>query len=86
MAEDRGEYLEDYKPVWDGFEGLAATMTGNQPGDQKNGVERMIEILKSEGMSKGKSFLSGSRLDRMFPKLPDRKQWRLWRLVMCAQP
>jgi hypothetical protein len=40
--------------MWAGLEDLAVTIHGNQPGDPKRGVERMMDVLKSEGMAKGK--------------------------------
>lgn len=49
-----GPKIVDYKPMWEDFEGIAVAVTGNQPGDPKKGVERMIDVLKSEGMAKGK--------------------------------
>jgi hypothetical protein len=46
--------IEEYKEMWEGFGKLASTMHGNQPGDPKKGAERMIDVLTSEGMAKGK--------------------------------
>lgn len=46
--------IEDYKAAWEIFEQIGAGIHGNQPGDPKKGVDRMIDVLKSEGMAKGK--------------------------------
>ena len=47
--------IEDYKASWESVEQVTAGIHGNQPGDPRKGVDRMIDVLKSEGMAKGKS-------------------------------
>lgn len=34
---------------------LSASMNGNQPGDPKLGVARMVDVIKGEGMAKGRT-------------------------------
>ena len=46
--------IEAYAPAWEDFGALVGSMDGTQPGDPKKGVERMIDVLKSEGMAKGR--------------------------------
>ena len=34
---------------------IAASMNGNQPGDPRLGIARMVDVIKAEGMAKGKT-------------------------------
>ncbi|KAL8761723.1 MAG: hypothetical protein Q9184_002198, partial [Pyrenodesmia sp. 2 TL-2023] len=45
---------EDYQPLKDMLLSLLKKNNGNQLGDPKAGVERMIDVIKGEGMAEGK--------------------------------
>lgn len=45
---------EDYKPMKDMLLTLLKKNDGHQLGDPKAGVERMIDVIKGEGMAEGK--------------------------------
>lgn len=47
---------KDYAELYNGFLTLADTLNGNQPGDPRKAVERIIDVVKGEGMAKGKEF------------------------------
>jgi len=34
---------------------ITASMDGNQPGDPKLGIARMVDVIKGEGLAKGKT-------------------------------
>jgi hypothetical protein len=34
---------------------MSVSMNGNQPGDPKLGVARMVDVIKGEGMAKGRT-------------------------------
>ena len=46
---------EAYTAVNEGMQKLAVVVNGNQPGDPKKAVERIIDVVRSEGMASGKS-------------------------------
>ena len=46
--------IEDYQELVAGLQAFIEGGDGNQPGDTVKGVERMIDVLKGEGMAKGR--------------------------------
>ncbi|KAG4441232.1 hypothetical protein IFR05_003280 [Cadophora sp. M221] len=48
--------MEDYKPLLRGWMEGSGRMSGNQPGDPKLGISRMVDVLRGEGFAKGKPF------------------------------
>ncbi|KAH9210448.1 oxidoreductase,short chain dehydrogenase-like protein [Leptodontidium sp. 2 PMI_412] len=48
--------MEDYKPLVRGWMERSGGMSGNQPGDPKLGISRMVDVLRGEGFARGKPF------------------------------
>lgn len=46
--------IDDYAPMMSFLAPITASMHGNQPGDPKLGIARMVDMIKREGMAKGK--------------------------------
>ena len=46
--------MEEYEEMNLGIEAMAKSIHGNQSGDPKKAVERIIDIVRSEGMAAGK--------------------------------
>ncbi|KAF1959196.1 NAD(P)-binding protein [Byssothecium circinans] len=46
---------EAYKEVNEGMQKLAQAVNGNQPGDPKKAAERIIDVVRSEGMAVGRT-------------------------------
>ena len=44
----------DYAELAEGLGKMAATISGNAPGDPEKCVSRMIDVIKSEGLAAGK--------------------------------
>lgn len=49
--------IPDYEEMAKGIERFVAATNGNQPGDPKKLAERIIDVVKSEGMAAGKPLL-----------------------------
>ncbi|KAE9370658.1 NAD(P)-binding protein [Stipitochalara longipes BDJ] len=47
--------IEDYAPMMTFLAPITALMNGNQPGDPKLEVARMVDVIKGEGTAKGKA-------------------------------
>lgn len=46
--------IDDYKSIFKRFLEAPATIPGNEPGNPKKCVERVINVMKGEGMASGK--------------------------------
>ena len=46
--------FSDYEGLFAGIKGFIEAGDGKQPGDTVKGVERMIDVLKGEGVAKGR--------------------------------
>lgn len=44
----------DYSPLFAGLTEMFKSMDGNQPGEPRKGIERMIDVVRQEGVAKGK--------------------------------
>ena len=51
----RTSTISDYEALFAGIKGFLEAGNGNQPGDPIKGVDRMIDVLKGEGMAKGRA-------------------------------
>ena len=47
--------ISDYEEMGKAIAGFVAATNGNQPGDPRKLAERIIDVVKSEGMAAGKS-------------------------------
>lgn len=47
-------HISDYEEMEKGVASFVAATHGNQPGDPRKLVERIIDVIKSEGMAAGK--------------------------------
>ena len=48
-------HISDYQEMTKAIEGFVAATNNNQPGDPRKLVERIIDVVKSEGMAEGKA-------------------------------
>ena len=46
--------IEDYAPIAEGIEEYIASTNKNQPGDPRKLAERVVDVVKSEGIAAGK--------------------------------
>lgn len=46
--------IDDYKVMFERFSQAAATIPGNEPGDPKICAERIIDVMKGDGLASGK--------------------------------
>jgi hypothetical protein len=46
--------IDDYKGIFERFLEAAATIPGNEPGNPKKCAERIVDVMKGEGMASGK--------------------------------
>ena len=46
--------IDDYAPMMNAISAISPSMHGNQPGDPKLGIARMVDMIKREGMAEGK--------------------------------
>jgi hypothetical protein len=60
LNKDNAKYtnttLEDYKPLCEAVFSSSRATEGNQTGDPAKGVNRVIDIVKGEGLAAGKEF------------------------------
>ena len=47
--------ISDYSQISQAIEGFVAATNNNQPGDPRKLVERIIDVIKSEGLATGKA-------------------------------
>ena len=52
---DNRSAIEDYMKVYDEIQTALTAASGNELGDPKKATERMVDVLKSEGMAAGRS-------------------------------
>lgn len=48
--------IDEYKSIAEGAYSKMSSMDGQQPGDPKKGADRIIDVVKGEGLAKGKEF------------------------------
>lgn len=48
--------FDDYQQLVDGTYGMFKGANGQQPGDAKKGASRVVDVVKGEGLAKGKDF------------------------------
>ena len=48
--------IEDYQEVSEALEDFNDAMAGNQPGDPQKAAERIVDVVKGEGMAVGRKF------------------------------
>jgi hypothetical protein len=46
--------IDDYKGIFEGFLEASATIPGNEPGNPKKCADRIVDVMKGEGMASGK--------------------------------
>jgi hypothetical protein len=50
--------IDDYKGIFERFLEASATIPGNEPGNPKKCAERIVDVMKGEGMASRKSMPS----------------------------
>ncbi|KAG7439413.1 uncharacterized protein BT62DRAFT_913725, partial [Guyanagaster necrorhizus] len=48
--------IEDYRKMAEQVESALQAYNGNQPGDPKKGVQVMLDVVRGEGVTRGKEF------------------------------